>query len=146
MAKYHINPETGKVGVCTATTRLCDYAVDGVEPPHYGSEKIAQKQNEKNLKKEFGSSFGGFKGLFSSAKGKLESYLDEQEKKEFGTNDPEQIKRISEANSRPKFFKDLDKKIQEAYIDDTTVDSEVVDDSDGGDYVEGVIIEEEESK
>lgn len=141
MAKYHINPETGKVGVCTATTRLCDYAVDGVEPQHYGSAKIAQKQSEKNLKKEFGSSFGGFKGLFSSAKGKLESYLDEQEKKEFGTNDPEEIKKISESNYRPKIHKDFDEKFDKAVSEDVIVDSEVVDDFDG-EVIDGELVED----
>lgn len=141
MEKYHINPETGKVGVCTATTRLCDYAVDGVEPQHYGSAKIAQKQSEKNLKKEFGSSFGGFKGLFSSAKGKLESYLDEQEKKEFGTNDPEEIKKISESNYRTKIHKDFDEKFDKAVSEDVTVDSEVVDDFDG-EVIDGELIED----
>lgn len=33
--KYHINPETGRPGECTATVRGCAYSVNGMLPQHY---------------------------------------------------------------------------------------------------------------
>lgn len=53
--KFHINPETGKPGRCTATKKGCKYAVDGVEPQHYSSEKEAQKAASKQLEAEHGA-------------------------------------------------------------------------------------------
>lgn len=39
MAKFHINPETGQPGVCTASTRPCLY---GEDTPHFSSESEAR--------------------------------------------------------------------------------------------------------
>lgn len=46
MAKYHINPETGTPGICTATVRGCKFAIDGEMPKHYNNEQEAQKAYE----------------------------------------------------------------------------------------------------
>lgn len=37
MAKYHINPETGRPGECTASVKDCKYASEGNIPTHYDS-------------------------------------------------------------------------------------------------------------
>lgn len=39
--KWHFNPETGKTGVCHARIK-CDFAEDGVNPPHFSSESEAR--------------------------------------------------------------------------------------------------------
>lgn len=36
-AKFHINPETGRPGECTASIKDCKYAKDGMLPEHYDS-------------------------------------------------------------------------------------------------------------
>lgn len=50
--KIHINPETGRPGACSASTRDCLYTVDGVPAPHYDTLDEAleayEKQNEAN--------------------------------------------------------------------------------------------------
>lgn len=79
--------------------------------------------------------------LASSAKKATESYLDKAEQKEFGTNDPEEIKKISESNYRTKIHKDFDEKFNKAVSEDVTVDSEVVDDFDG-EVIDGELIED----
>ena len=43
MARYHVNPETQRPNICTATgKRGCKYAVDGQEPQHYATKEEAQ--------------------------------------------------------------------------------------------------------
>lgn len=51
MAKFHINPETGKAGKCTATVQDCKYAVNGTVPEHYENEEQAHKAFESIMKK-----------------------------------------------------------------------------------------------
>lgn len=58
VARYHINPETGRPGVCRAKTPdACQFAKDGVVPEHYNSESEAragyEKQQEHNTVKTF---------------------------------------------------------------------------------------------
>ena len=38
---WHFNPETGKTGVCQARIK-CDFAEDGVNPPHFATEAEAR--------------------------------------------------------------------------------------------------------
>lgn len=44
--KFHINPETGKAGTCTASARPCKY---GENTPHYTSTAAAQSAYEKTM-------------------------------------------------------------------------------------------------
>lgn len=46
MAKFHINPETGKAGTCTASARPCKY---GETTPHYTSAADAQTAYEETM-------------------------------------------------------------------------------------------------
>lgn len=46
MAKFHINPETGKPGTCTASSRPCLY---GENTPHYTSAADAQTAYEATM-------------------------------------------------------------------------------------------------
>lgn len=55
--KYHINPETGRVNICRAKVQ-CDFAVDGVEPPHFDNKADAKAGAEEMLSEEHGGSFG----------------------------------------------------------------------------------------
>lgn len=56
MAKYHINPKTGKPGVCDPKiTGVCKYSEDGQEPEHYSSELEAEKAYERQGNNEFGA-------------------------------------------------------------------------------------------
>lgn len=55
MTKYHINPETGRPGQCTATVRGCKYAVDGQIPDHYDTKEDARKAVEQVLAEKFGN-------------------------------------------------------------------------------------------
>ena len=54
--KYHINPDTGKPNVCTATgKRGCKYkAEDGTEPPHFPTKEAAQEYQNKRDEAENG--------------------------------------------------------------------------------------------
>lgn len=52
MTKYHVNPETGRVNICRAK-KMCDFAVDGVEPPHYNSKEDAKAGSEQMLEEKF---------------------------------------------------------------------------------------------
>lgn len=45
MAKYHINPETGRPNICNAVYR-CLFSVDGVPPEHYDSKAEARAAYE----------------------------------------------------------------------------------------------------
>lgn len=47
MAKYHINPETGKPGKCTATIQECKYKVSDSE--HYSSIQEAETAYEHKM-------------------------------------------------------------------------------------------------
>jgi len=59
MAKYHINPETGRPGECTATVKGCAYAVNNMLPEHFDSiddaldayEKFNENKTVSTLKK-----------------------------------------------------------------------------------------------
>lgn len=53
--KYHINPETMKPNICSATVKGCKYAVDGEIPMHYDSKEEAQKIIEKKLSDDHGN-------------------------------------------------------------------------------------------
>lgn len=60
MAKYHINTDTGKPGVCHADPnnprgRGCDFQKDGVIPEHYGSAEEAAIAYENQGKDKFGA-------------------------------------------------------------------------------------------
>lgn len=56
MAKYHINPETGRPNICNPEkTSICKYTVDGKQPEHYQSKDDAKNAYEKIGKKEFGA-------------------------------------------------------------------------------------------
>lgn len=57
MTKYHVNPETGRANICRAKV-MCDFAVNGVEPPHYDNKADAKDGAEKMLSEEYGGSFG----------------------------------------------------------------------------------------
>jgi hypothetical protein len=47
--KFHINPETGKAGRCTASTKPCKY---GERAEHYESVEAAATAYEKNMNSE----------------------------------------------------------------------------------------------
>lgn len=51
MAKYHINPETGRVNICTATVQECRY---GSADDHYTSKEAARKASEDKLTEDLG--------------------------------------------------------------------------------------------
>lgn len=53
--KYHVNPESGRVGKCAATVQSCKFAVDGQMPKHFDNKEQAKKAIEKALTKEFGT-------------------------------------------------------------------------------------------
>ena len=49
--KYHVNPETGRPNLCTATgARGCQYAVDGQEPQHYTDKAEAKAAGDAMMK------------------------------------------------------------------------------------------------
>lgn len=50
MKKFHINPETGYVGRCSATIKDCKYGFSDTE--HYDTEQEAQKAYEDTMKNE----------------------------------------------------------------------------------------------
>lgn len=52
--KYHVNPESGKVGQCSATIK-CKFAKDGQIPKHFDGKEEAKEAVEKVLSREFGS-------------------------------------------------------------------------------------------
>lgn len=49
MAKFHINPETGKAGTCTASVKPCKY---GAETPHFKSSAEAQSAYEESMNEQ----------------------------------------------------------------------------------------------
>lgn len=51
MKLYHLNPETGRVGVCSATKGKCKFGSDN---PHFVDKETAQKFNEKEMEKQNG--------------------------------------------------------------------------------------------
>lgn len=56
MAKYHINPKTGRPNLCDPkVTGVCKYAEDGKNPEHYDSKDEAKIAYEKQGNKEFGA-------------------------------------------------------------------------------------------
>lgn len=56
MAKYHINPKTGRANICNPEkTGVCKYAENGENPPHYDSKNEAKIAYEKQGNKEFGA-------------------------------------------------------------------------------------------
>ena len=58
--KFHINPETGRPGTCSASVRDCIYTVDGIPAPHYDTldeafdayEKMNDEKTVMSLKKK----------------------------------------------------------------------------------------------
>jgi len=52
--RYHVNPETGRANICNAKFK-CDFAIDGVEPPHYATKDEAKAGYEKEASQEFGN-------------------------------------------------------------------------------------------
>lgn len=67
--RFHINPNTGKAGVCKADSskaksRGCDFAKDGVEPPHFASKEDATSHYEKTASEEFGATTTASKNKF----------------------------------------------------------------------------------
>lgn len=52
--KYHVNPESGKVGQCSATIK-CKFAKDGQIPKHFDGKDEAKKAVENVLSREFGN-------------------------------------------------------------------------------------------
>lgn len=79
MAKFHINPETGKAGTCTASERPCKY---GESTPHFKSAAEAQTAYEDamsdvTISTHSRSSRKG--GLPPLAKPSLESAISEME-------------------------------------------------------------------
>lgn len=56
MSKYHINPKTGKPGICDPkVTGLCKYSENGEVPKHYTSEEEAITAYEHIGKAKFGA-------------------------------------------------------------------------------------------
>lgn len=56
MAKYHINPKTGRPNLCNPEkTGVCAYAKDGENPPHYDSKDEAKVAYEKTGTEKFGA-------------------------------------------------------------------------------------------
>lgn len=52
---FHISPKTGRSGVCDPkVTGICQFAEDGVEPPHYSTKDEAESAIQLQLKEEFG--------------------------------------------------------------------------------------------
>lgn len=57
MAKYHINPETGRPNLCSAEDGNCPYkSSDGSPAPHFNTKEEARIYNEKEMNKEYGKS------------------------------------------------------------------------------------------
>ena len=53
---YHVNPETGKTGVCDPkNTGICKYAENGQNPEHYDSPREAEKAYENIAAEKFGN-------------------------------------------------------------------------------------------
>lgn len=53
---FHISPKTGRSGVCNPEkTGICQFAEDGVEPPHYETKEAAEAVIQETLKAEFGN-------------------------------------------------------------------------------------------
>lgn len=48
--KYHINPDTGRAGQCSATVRGCKFSVGDLIPEHYDTKEDAKKAYEKKMK------------------------------------------------------------------------------------------------
>lgn len=55
MSKFHVNPETGQVGKCTADKKPCKYGGDKGTDNHYITEKEAQLQSELIMKEKYGN-------------------------------------------------------------------------------------------
>lgn len=70
MAKYHINPKTGRPNLCNPEkTSVCAYAKDGENPPHYENKEDAKIAYEETGKKEFGAT-----STLKSKKSKMREY------------------------------------------------------------------------
>lgn len=135
--KYHVNPDTLEVGICKAKFK-CKY---GSSTPHYTSPIDAMKEVEKRLDGEYNGGLNSMSkkagGFFSGLRDKANAFLDKEMKKEFGTTD---LKAAQEMNkARYEGRRVAPNTIQEST---SNVESEVVDGSDTGEYVEGEIINE----
>lgn len=135
--KYHINPETHEVGICSAKYK-CDY---GENASHYTSMAEAHQESVRRLDEEYNGGLNSMSkkagGFFSGLRDKANAFLDKEMKKEFGTTD---LKAAQEMNkARYEGRRVAPNTIQEST---STVKSEVVDGSDAGEYVEGEIIDE----
>lgn len=53
--KFHVNPETGAVGECTASIQSCKYNVSGDGENHYSTESGANKAGQKILMNKYGT-------------------------------------------------------------------------------------------
>lgn len=47
MPSYHINPKTGKPGICNAKVRGCTFSKEGLQ--HYPSKQVAEQEIAKNI-------------------------------------------------------------------------------------------------
>lgn len=68
--KFHINPETGKAGTCTASTRPCKY---GESTPHYTSAADAQSAYEKTMSDNTLSTLSRSGGTTTVASARIEA-------------------------------------------------------------------------
>lgn len=75
IAKYHINPETGRIGRCSASVRDCIFAVDGHVTQHYDSEEADRAAYEKTCSTSFGDTKSLRKPVMSDPKNTPDTIL-----------------------------------------------------------------------
>jgi len=91
---FHISPKTGRSGVCNPVkTGICQFAEDGVEPPHYETKEAAEAVIQETLKAEFGNINPITKKPFSKA------YL---AKRERDRRDKVSVQKLAEINEQIK--------------------------------------------
>lgn len=89
---FHISPKTGRAGVCDPkVTGICQFAEDGVEPPHYSTKDDAETVISQKLKEEFGDTNPITKKPFSK------SYL---EKRKRDRRDSDSVRHLSEITEK----------------------------------------------
>lgn len=65
MAKYHLNPATGRIGPCDASVRKCPLGGESGEENHYETLDEAEAAQQEQLKEEY--------GFFSTSKKKSDA-------------------------------------------------------------------------
>lgn len=107
MAKYHVNPNTGRPNLCGAEEGNCPYKnEDGSPAPHFETKTEARAYNEKEMSKEYGASSGTISkkkhNSFTEAEiavnkkkiQKIEKEIEQLREMKKGSN-PDEIKKIN---------------------------------------------------